>query len=164
MIVVAMIGVLASVGMASFNRYMYETKVSEIKNNVERIFGNYEAFGHSATVASGNGMDEDLYFPMNVTKTTGGWQPHWTLCMNTTPCKSFGNYENPTWKVLKFELAKQPRASFYIWTRRYSSYRDFRVYVIHDTDADGVRDYKVYRRIYYNNGNRLNQRWNYGDD
>ncbi len=172
MIVVAMIGLLASVGYASFNRYIYETKVKEKEANTQRIidaFDQVARFGSSAKMIGDGFKAGGGAFNNSRFVTSGGWTPTWTSCINSGgKCTATANWDRPLWRELKFELMRPARTSYLAYRWENAWYNYLLLYTMSDLDGDcppntwsGCAEYKYHQVIHYKKLNRTIRRVRY---
>ncbi len=165
MIVVSMIGILAALGMASFNRYIYETKVQERDVTTQRIIDNFEKFArwdNSAQVGDGFSSTGGVF--NQATYLVAGWTPTWTSCTNNNggKCTGTADWDKPVWKALKFGLTRQGRTSYHARIWENVTWKRLVLLTMSDLDGDcapsqwsGCADYIYYDIRFYKRQNRF---------
>ncbi len=172
MIVVAMIGILAAVGMASFNRYIYSTKLQEREVTTSRIIDNFEKFARwdsSAQVGDGFHASGGT-FAQNRNSFTG-WTPSWTTCLGGGKCTGTPNWDQAAWKELKFGLTRQGRTAYLARIYERSTYKRLDLYAMSDLNGDcppgtwsGCSDYRMTRIYFYKDGRKVTRQFVYSRD
>lgn len=107
MVVVAIIGVLASVAVIAFGRYVKRARVTEAAPNLKKIFDGARGYYEKGPVIRRNNKVLKHKFPNNTSLTPGV-----RCCKQTSgACTDAGgtNWAHATWQVIGFEISDPHR-------------------------------------------------------
>jgi type II secretory pathway pseudopilin PulG len=133
MIVVAIIGLLASVAIPAYLSYIKESRTSEARHNLQGLFKRVEIYITNEHPDPATGEVYSMVIPDST-----GPSPGATCCVisGSPKCAPDGAYwTGPTWKAIGFRMSK---GHFYQYEINKISDTQFSVVAYSDLDCDGT--------------------------
>jgi prepilin-type N-terminal cleavage/methylation domain-containing protein len=140
MIVVAIIGILASVALPSFMKYIHRSKTMEASYNINKVYTSSVAYYQSEHADnSGHVLDRQFPDPSNATPAVG------TCCPNKCdPAIYIAAWGSPTWTALNFAMSDPFLYSYQYDSSGVNGLAGFSAWAFGDLNCNGI--YSTYMR------------------